>query len=206
VARRSTAAPKPGQKDAETRPTDRLGRVRAINEYLEAGVKIGLILAGIFAGLQYYASVRAGRVERVLGYAREFDTGELLEAQRHVDRALADMSRRIDAGPGNREAAVAREEAAMMRALREDAGGLGGELRLILGFMDKLSACQRRDVCDADLVRDYFQPYAAAVAAAFQCHLLDERRRRAAYGDGLLAVARIGTLHDRAAGRCPLLD
>jgi hypothetical protein len=186
-------------------PARGLERVRTTNEYLEAGVKIGLILAGIFAGLQYCSSVATRRVERVLDYAREFDSGELLQTQRRIDRALAGMGRRIEGGQGNPAEIVAREEAAMMRALRQDGGAndLGGDLALVLGFMDKLAACQRRGLCDADLTSDYFRPYAAGLAAAFQCHLRDERRRRAGYGDGLLAIGHVQTLDNDSARRCP---
>jgi hypothetical protein len=180
-----------------------MARLRTVNEYLEAGVKIGLILAGIFAGLQYCSSIETRRVERVLDYAREFDSGELLQAQRRIDRALVAMTQRVEADPADRPGAVAREEREIRRRILQDVDGLGSDLALVLGFMEKLNACQRKDVCNADLAREYFQPYAAGLAVAFQCHLIVERRRRDGYGNGLLAIGRISTLDDAAARRCP---
>lgn len=203
--------------DAGAAASEALTKQRIFNEKLETFVKIGLIAGGIFAGLQYCSSIEQRRVERVLEYARELDSGEPLAAQRRIERELMAWSQRLQSNgsPPAREHILAEEKTMIARlegapetsadgsVISPDTPTLSSDIALIVGFMDKLNACTERKLCDGDLTQKTFRPFAVGVAKSFQCYFRKQRNIRPDYAEGLLSVAGIRSLEDGDAARCP---
>lgn len=182
---------------------NRLEQVRAVNEFLESGAKLGLIVTGIFAGVQYCSSIQSRKVERVLEYSKEYDSGPLLDAQRRLFRSRAEMNDRIRRGGATR-ASVLAEERNMVRRIETDSGvdGLGSDMALIVAFMDKVATCEKGGLCDVATSKRFFSRSAESIINGYRCHFLSERRSRPDYGNAIAAMAGVKTLDDGGSRRC----
>lgn len=191
-------------------------KLRVINEFLESLAKLGLVAAAVVAGAQYFSEVENCKVERVLDYSTDWDSGALLDAQRRLYEFKATMNGRIGAAEDH-NTAVLLEEQKLVKALQEQTGpdGIGNDFALIIDFMEKVATCKRRGICDDGAVQDFFKAHAVAYASGFQCYLLVERAVRGGdairdepetsqreYGDGMLEIAGIATLAGATADRC----
>lgn len=179
----------------------RLQRVRFVNEFLESGAKIGLIVAGILAGLQYCSSVEAQKIERVLDYRKQWDSSATLDAQsRLYDFAVA-RNARMENSVGEARQAIAID---MTEPLATGTGAAPvstpqRDFALIVDFMEQVDACRTGDVCDGPSVRRFFCDAARSQVAAYASYIEHQRASDQRFGDGLLAVAELDDVDPAAA-------
>ena len=166
--------------------------------WLELAVKVGVIVAGVFAIFQYLDIRKEARIEKTLSFVTMFNdaTTPVGQARDRItevlwlnEKQLSKLQRAINTLPPA-EAALLRQR--FIRGLIEGPDGESGlrkHLNDVIAFFESLSICTKHGLCDRRSAEAFFSEYAADFWRNFEQFVSDRRKWASDYGAGIEAFA-----------------
>lgn len=181
------ASPTPGSSEwTENLFIEGDWRVSA-NAWAGFGLRVLLIAGTVFTVYQYLMQRQELRVERALQLVELWERSEYQDAQKAVKSRLSAL---IAGTPNPFESPTPKELAVYyekigLQALRSD----GGDMPLpefqehfdrLVYFLNRVSFCVDRNICDRDIADAYFQDYAASFWRYFHGYVEKQRKEGSA--------------------------
>ncbi len=133
-----------------------LERNKILTELITEWVKLAaLIIAGIFAGIQYLDKQNGERVKETLAYLNRFNTAPVLDARRKISSVWDDhLTQQRDIL--EKRPYVDSEYRQFMTATVKEAG-IGQDVALVIEYFESLEVCIRAKICDGDAAAQFLK-------------------------------------------------
>ena len=154
------------------------------NAWAGFGLRLLLICGTLFTVYQYLMQRQEMRVERALQLVELWDQDKYQEAAKAVKARLAGLLAEnpnpFGANPSQKELAVYYEKIGI-EALTPDGGAMPlpefqEHFDRLVYFLNRVSFCVERNICDRDIADTYFQDYAASFWRYFKGYAGERRK------------------------------
>ena len=166
---------------------------------------LGLLLGGIFAAIQYNDAKAAQRVARTFEYIERYESGDVAEARRAINRLLrpyiAQFKELESAGlpceeRDNLVRTIIKADVALQSSGKQSKGNTSSavdapetiedKIDHIIEFYDGLKICVDEEICNQRVAENYFSPNEARIFwDNFYPYISDRRLNYRMYGAAL---------------------
>lgn len=154
-----------------------LERNKILTELIMEWVKlIALIIAGIFAGVQYLDKQNGDRVKETLVFLNRFNTTPVLEARRKIadvwEEKMPQQLALLEKAPF--------VDADYRRFMTETVkqAGISQDVALVVEYFESLEVCIRAKICDGDSAAQFLKPEALSFFRQHATHIQMIRSKR----------------------------
>lgn len=163
----------------------RSATLKTVGEFVELGVKLGVLVGAAFGVWQYLEAKQQSRVARTSEYIDRFEDGQAGSSARRINAALRPYQDQFASLSTGGFSVEDRTEVVLTIVEEANGGALADDLDAFIDFYEGLDTCVQSSLCDAQVADRYFSPRAKEFWANFEPYITYRRANNPSFARGL---------------------